>query len=239
MSGKQAIQADQAIQTHQATDRRFARRGRTAGAAVLGAALLALALGAQPATADARTGVPGGPAAAPAAQGLGSGHLLQRRDLVQRGLRPVGATVGLTGNQALSACSGEETMRALVRGTADAYAEVTWTFDTRDTLLIESVAEGSTDTSAALHERELNQLVRDCQDEPAGHWYYGTGHALTTKAGRATWYPAFSGGGEVSGGVAVIRSGHRFGLVEIAGQPGDDPAHVAGLAAAALDRLAS
>ncbi|MFF4398222.1 hypothetical protein [Streptomyces sp. NPDC001480] len=203
--------------------RKFSRRGRTAGvAAVVGAALTALVLGTQPA----------------AAQGFGAGNLMQREDFFQQGLAPVSAKVDLTGKQALSACSGEETMRAFTKGKAGAYADVTWTFDTKDTLLTESVADTSADASAASFVKQLNKLVRGCQQEPDGHWYYGKGHALTVRGGMGSWYPAFNGDGKVAGGVAVIRSGHRFGIVELSGQPSDDPGYVEGIAAAAINRLA-
>ena len=176
--------------------------------------------------------------AATAEPGLGSDNLIQSDDFFQQGLAPVGATVDLTGKQALSACSGEETMRTLTKGAAAAYADVTWNFDTAGTLLTESVAAGSTDASAASYETRLDALVRDCQDEPDGHWYYGPGHAITAPAGEGTWYPAYSGDGTVAGGVAVIRSGHGFGIVELTGQPTDDPGYVQGIAAAAINRLA-
>ncbi|MEW1773338.1 hypothetical protein [Streptomyces sp. NPDC086777] len=129
-------------------------------------------------------------------------------------------------------------MRALTNGKAAAYADVTWSFDTDRTLLTESVADGATDTSAASYENRLNRAVRDCQDEPRGHWYYGKGHAITVKAGHGNWYPAFDGSGQVAGGVAVIRSGQRFGIVEVSGQPSDDPGYITGIAAGALNRLA-
>ncbi|MCD9879984.1 hypothetical protein [Streptomyces guryensis] len=227
---------------NQAAHRKFAPRGRTAGAAAsLGAALIAIGIGAFPAagadtTSASRSATAS--AAAPAAPGLGSAGLMQSDDFFQQGLAPVRATVDLTGKQALSACSGEETMRELTKGKAAAYADVTWTFDTKGTLLTESAADGSTDTSAASYEKQLDKLVRGCQDEPRGHWYYGKGHAITVKAGGGSWYPAFNGDGKVAGGVAVIRSGHRFGIVELTGQPSDDPGYMEGIAAAAVNRLA-
>ncbi|MFC8348541.1 hypothetical protein [Streptomyces sp. NPDC057280] len=212
---------------NQAAGRKFARRLRAAGvAASVGAAVLVVGIGALPA------------AGAAPAPGLGSAALLQSDDLVRQGLAPVGASVNLTGKQALSACSGEETMRALTKGKAAAYADVTWSFDTDRTALTESAADGSADASAASYEKKLNKMVRGCQDEPQGHWHYGKGHALTVKTGKGTWYPAFNGDGKVAGGVAVIRSGHRFGIVELTGQPGKDPGYMAGITAAAVDRLA-
>ncbi|SNX62695.1 hypothetical protein SAMN06272735_4482 [Streptomyces sp. TLI_55] len=210
-----------------AAGKKSSRRRRTAGAAAAGAALLAVGIGALPA------------AAAAAAPRLGSADLLQSEDLVQQGLTPVGASVDLTGKQALSACSGEETMRSLTKGKAAAYADVTWAFDTGRTSLTESVADASTGTSAASYEKRLNKMVRGCQQEPQGHWYYGKGHSLTVKAGHGSWYPAFNGDGKLSGGVAVIRSGHRFGIVELTGRPSDDAGYLKGLTAAAVDRLKS
>ena len=224
---------------NQAARGKFARRGRTAGvAAAIGAALIAVGIGAFPA-AGADTSSASRPATAPAAApGLGSAALMQSGDFFQQGLVPVRATVDLTGKQALSACSGEETMRELTKGKAAAYADVTWAFDTKGTSLTESAADGSTDTSAASYEKQLVKLVRGCQNEPQGHWYYGKGHTFTVKAGEGSWYPAFNGDGKVAGGVAVIRSGHRFGIVELAGQPSDDPGYMEGIAAAAANRLA-
>ncbi|NUP41332.1 MAG: hypothetical protein HOY76_30990 [Streptomyces sp.] len=223
---------------NQAARRKFARRGRTAGvAASVGAALIAVGIGAFPA-AGADTSAASRSATAPAEPGLGSAGLMQSDDFFQQGLAPVRATVDLTGKQALSACSGEETMRGLTKGKAAAYADVTWTFDTKGTSLTESAADGATDTSAASYEKQLDKLVRGCQDEPQGHWYYGKGHAITVKAGEGSWYPAFNGDGKVAGGVAVIRSGHRFGIVELTGQPSDDPGYMAGITAAAINRLA-
>jgi hypothetical protein len=240
-------QGEEMFDNQTAARKKFSRRGLTAGwaAAAGAAALIAAGIGMYPATASADTSAPTHSATAPVAAtanlaepGLGSDNLIQSDDFFQQGLAPVGATVDLTGKQALSACSGEEAMRALTKGKAAAYAEVTWNFDTADSLLTESVADGSTAKSAASYEKQLNELVRGCQDEPAGHWHYGPGHAITVTAGEGHWYPSISGDGVVSGGVAVIRSGHSFGIVELAGQPTDDPGYMEGITAIALNRLA-
>ncbi|MFI6662960.1 hypothetical protein ACIBL8_46620 [Streptomyces sp. NPDC050523] len=205
--------------------------------------MFALGITMQSAAASTDTHTAHRPTTSPAATtlaepGLGSDSLIQSDDFFQQGLTPVGATVDLTGKRGLSACSGEATMRGLTKGKAAAYADVTWAFDTKDTSLTESIAEGSTDTSAASYEKQLNQLVRDCQDEPAGHWHYGKGHTITLPAGTGSWYPTVNGDNNVAGGVAVIRSGHRFGIVELTGQPSDDPGYMTGIAAAAINRLA-
>ncbi|WP_406200968.1 hypothetical protein OH807_20680 [Kitasatospora sp. NBC_01560] len=234
---------------NQAVQQKSVRRNRVAAAACLAAALItASVVGTQSATADgaarntarptpaasqsAPTGHP--TAAAAAAPGLGSARLVQSEDYAQQGLNPVGATVALTGRQGLSACSGEETMRDLTKGTATAYASVTWTFDTAG-LLTESAASAPTGTLAATWEKQLVALVEDCQDEPAGHWRYGAAHTLTVTGGTARWYPSYSGDGVAGGGVAVLRSGSRVAVVELTGTPGS----VEGLATAALKRLSA
>lgn len=218
------------------------RRNRVAAAACFAAALLTTTVvGAQSATAAGaahRTAAARPAAVAAVAPGLGSAALVQSEDAFRQGLRPVGATVALTGRQALSACSGEETMRDLTQGKATAYASVTWTFTT-DGLLTESAASAPTKTAAAGWEKQLVALVQDCQNEPAGHWYYGAAHTLTTAGGTARWYPAHNGDGAVSGGVAVLRSGTRVAVVELSGRAAGAPASVEGLAAAALNRLSS
>ncbi|MFF5282182.1 hypothetical protein [Streptomyces sp. NPDC013171] len=223
---------------NQTVQQKSVRRNRVAAAACFAAALItATVVGTQSATADGtahRTAAVAARSAAVAAPGLGSAHLVQSEDYFRKGLNPVGATVALTGRQALSACSGEETMRDLTKGNATAYASVNWTFDT-DGMLIESAASAPTGTVAATWEKQLVALVQDCQDEPAGHWRYGAAHTLTTTGGTARWYPAYNGDGTVTGGVAVLRSGTRVAIVELTGRP----AYVEGIATAALNRLSS
>ncbi|MFJ8626443.1 hypothetical protein ACIRD3_26895 [Kitasatospora sp. NPDC093550] len=224
---------------NQTVQQKSARRNRLAAAACFAAALItASVVGTQSATAEGAAHNAARPAAvAAAAPGLGSARLVQSEDF-QRGLNPVGATVELTGRQGLSACSGEETMRDLTQGKATAYASVTWTFDTKG-LLLESAANAPTGTTADTWEKQLVALVQACQDEPAGHWHYGTAHTLTAPGGSGHWYPAYNGDGTVSGGVAVLRSGAKVAVVELTGQPADAPTYVEGLATAALKRLAS
>ncbi|MEK2491405.1 hypothetical protein WN990_17810 [Kitasatospora purpeofusca] len=224
---------------NRAVQQKSVRRNRVAAAACVAAALIAVSVvGTRSATADGAapsTAVAARPAAVTApAPGLGSAALVQSEDQVQQGLNPVGATVALTGRQALSACSGEQSMRDLTKGRATAYASVTWTFATEG-LLIESAASAPTGPVAATWEQQLVALVQSCQNEPAGHWYYGAAHTLTAAGGTAHWYPSYNGDGAASGGVAVLRSGTRVALVELTGAA----ASVEGITTAALKRLAS
>ncbi|GAA2791465.1 hypothetical protein [Streptomyces showdoensis] len=224
---------------NQTVQQKSVRRNRFAAAACVAAALVtATVVGTQSATADGafRGTAAAARTAAAAAPGLGSAHLVQSEDYVRQGLKPVAATVTLTGRQALSACSGEETMRDLTKGKATAYASVNWTFTT-DAQLTESAANAPAKATAATWEKQLVGLVQDCQDEPAGHWRYGAAHTLTTTGGTARWYPAYNGDGAVSGGVAVLRSGTKVAVVELTGRPA--PASFEGIAKAALNRLSS
>lgn len=225
---------------NQTVQQKSVRRNRVAAAACFAAALItATVVGTQSATA---AGAAHRTAAAPtavavAAPRLGSADLVQSEDF-PKGLTPVGATVALNGREALSACSGEETMRDLTKGKATAYASVNWTF-TADGRLSESAASAPTKAAAATWEKQLVALVQDCQDEPAGHWHYGAAHTLTATGGTAHWYPAYNGDGTVSGGVAVLRSGTRVAIAELTGRPTGAPAYVEGIATAALKRLSS
>ncbi|AUY50609.1 hypothetical protein [Streptomyces sp. CB01881] len=218
---------------NQTVQQKSVRRNRVAAAACFAAALImAGVVGTQSATA-AGAAHNGARPAAVAAPGLGSAHLVQSEDF-QKGMTPVGATIELTGRDALSACSGEETMRDLTKGQATAYASVNWTFDNHG-MLRESAASAPTGTAADAWEKQLVALVQDCQDEPAGHWHYGAAHTLTVTGGTARWYPAYNGDGGVAGGVAVLRSGTKVAIVEVTGQAGS----VEGTATAALNRLSS
>ncbi|MFE2105702.1 hypothetical protein ACFXAF_07470 [Kitasatospora sp. NPDC059463] len=213
------------------------RRNRLAAVACFAAAVItAGVVGTQSATADgaARTAAPGTAAAAP---GLGSTGLVQSEDF-RRGPNPVGATVALDGRQGLSACSGEETMRGLTKDRATAYASVTWTFDTEGALN-ETAANAPTRAAADTWEKQLVALVQACQDEPAGHWYYGAAHTLTAPGGTARWYLSYNGDGVVSGGAAVLRSGTRVGVVELVDRSTGTPGRVEDLVGAALKRLSS
>jgi hypothetical protein len=249
MTENQSVQQNSVQQNsvqRNSVQRRSVHRKRVVAAACLSAALITVGVvGTQSATADGAAHNATHNAAhiaahrtAAAAPGLGSAALVQSEDFFQQGLGPVGAAVELAGRQGLSACSGEETMRDLTQGKATAYASVTWTFDTEG-LLIESAASAATSTTAGTYEKQLDALVRDCQDEPAGHWHYGAAHTLTGAGGSGHWYPSYSGDGTVTGGVAVLRSGTRVALVELTGRPTDDPAYVNGIATAALNRLPS
>ncbi|WP_316522033.1 hypothetical protein [Kitasatospora brasiliensis] len=224
---------------NQTVQQKSVRRNRLAAAACFAASLITVSVvGTQSATADGAAHKPARPASvAVAASGLGSAQLVQSQDFPQ-GLNPVGATISLTGREGLSACSGETTMRDLTKGTATGYASVTWTLDT-DGRLRESAASAPTGTSADTWEQQLVGLVQECQNEPAGHWYYGATHTLATTGGTAHWYLAYNGDGSASGGAAVLRSGDKVAVVELTGRPTDTPAQVEGLVTAALNRLHS
>ncbi|MFE4519518.1 hypothetical protein ACFRMQ_35680 [Kitasatospora sp. NPDC056783] len=223
---------------NQAVQQKSVRRNRVAAAACCAAALIAVSVvGSQSATADGATHRAAAARPTAAAAGLGSAALLQSEDF-RRGPNPVGATIELAGRQGLSACSGEETMRSQTNGQATAYASVTWTFDTTGRLT-ESAASAPTGTTAAAWEQQFVALLQDCQDEPAGHWYYGAAHTLTVNGGTAHWYPSYNGDGVFSGGAAVLRSGTRVAVLEVTGRPTDAPGYVEGIATAALNRLSS
>lgn len=177
----------------------------TSLAALIGAGITAGSLVAGSAYADATTAQP-----APV-----KSHLLKSADFYQSGLGWSDAVVSATGKQALSACTGELTMRGLTRGHAR-YASVTWSGGVSG-MLTESIAQAADRAHARRFGRRLERQIGSCADEPAGHWFYGKAHPLRTDAGVATWRLTWNGDGSRAGGVVVLHSGKRVGVVELDG----------------------
>lgn len=157
---------------------------------------------------------------ASAAAPYGTAHLLQSDDFFQTGLDFAGARVGTTGRQALSACSGEETMATLTHHNAafGRYADIGWE-GSDGAYLTESIAQAPDSEHARIWAARLNRTVAACRHEPKGHWRYGPAHKLATAGGRATWRLDRSGDGIADGGVVVIRRGLAVGIVELSGAP--------------------
>ncbi len=106
--------------------------------------------------------------------------------------------------------------------------------------MAESVSQARTATTRLLAAQTT------CQHEPVGHWVYGRIHRWQRHDDvRAAWlgrFPAEAnttgqapGDAEPCGGVAVLRNGQRFGVLEV--YMCTDSAQLATLATAAADRL--
>lgn len=83
--------------------------------------------------------------------------------------------------------------------------------------------------SAALAQNYTERLLLEevpCQDEPAGHWVYGPTRTLDVAPGiAANWMGAYEGdlntagaapeGKEPCGGIAVLRSGTHYAVLQV------------------------
>lgn len=191
-----------------------------------------------------------------AARPMTSSALLQLEEVRDAGLSVDSAQLDATGNELLGdagrfdeGCLGEKTMRSITSsksypapGEARAYFDGTWTSTTdKDVWLREAIAEGRdarhTDRYVAALRSEI-AYVRSCEQDPAqGHHY---GPARTIRAGSATatvFLDLTHDGRSVGGGVAIIRDGNRFGLVDLLAGDGKRGTTLRGVATAAAAAL--
>lgn len=170
---------------------------------------------------------------------FGSSSLLQSEDFDDVAVNLDTETVALYGGQALSACTGEATMYSITG--SDTETGAIWTsLRNSDQLLTETTtrAKGPADTTKFT--KKLTDKLRSCQHEPKGHWHYGKARKLAVNGGSATWFMTYDGNGNgyPTGGVAVVRNGNQFGIVELTSPSGDPVKTMKQLTTAAIQRLA-
>lgn len=185
-----------------------------------------------------------------------STSLLQLEEIRGAGLSVDSAQLDATGNALLGdagrfdeGCLGEKSMRNITSskpypapGEARAYFDGTWTSTVdKDVWLREAIAEGKdrrhTDRYVKILRSEIAS-VRSCEQDPAQGDYYGRGHTVTSGSATAVLFLDYTSDGRSDGGgVAIIRDGNRFGLVDLLagrGKPGTTLRRVAVASAAAL-----
>lgn len=141
------------------------------------------------------------------------------------------------GVYANSACAGEKTLtqtlggpgahfRGLMTGTRTDPGDPTVAADRADQVAREVAAEA---LSPALAQNFTERLLLEeatCQDEPPGHWVYGRTTTLEPAPGlSASWMGTYQGslntggtapeGKEPCGGIALLRSGTHYGVLEV------------------------
>jgi hypothetical protein len=185
-----------------------------------------------------------------------SSALLQLEEVRGAGLAVDSGQVDATGSELLGdagrfdeGCLGEKTMRNITgskayptRGGARAYFDATWTSTTdKDVWLREAIAEGQdarrTDRYVALLRSEID-LVRTCEQDPAQGHHYGPARTLRRGSATATVFLDHTHDGRTpGGGVAIVRDGNRFGLVDLLAGRGRSGSALGRLAAAAAAAL--
>jgi hypothetical protein len=161
------------------------------------------------------------------------------------------------GAYANSACTGEKTLtqtlggpgahfRGLMTGSHADPGDPTMALHRADQVAREVAAEALTPALAQNFTERLLLEEVPCQDEPPGHWVYGRTTTLGLGPGLgASWMGTYQGalntsgrapeGKEPCGGIAVLRSGNHYGVLEVDACLGT--AAMSSIVRAALSRL--
>jgi hypothetical protein len=166
-------------------------------------------------------------------------HLLAAADFRKVGFSPriyVRDRVG-DGRYSNPACTGEKTLGQTLGGPGAHFRGLMTTRDTDDTdpTLAVNIADqvarevaadaGSPALAQNFTERLLLEEV-PCQTEPATHWVYGPTHTIDVAPSiTASWMGYYDGdlntagsapqGKEPCGGIAILRNGSHYGILEI------------------------
>lgn len=161
------------------------------------------------------------------------------------------------GAYANAACTGEKTLtqtlggpgahfRGLMTGTRADPDDPTVALHLTDQVAREVAADTLTPALAQNFAERLLLEEVPCQNEPPGHWVYGRTTTLALGPGLgASWMGTYQGalntsgtapeGKEPCGGIAVLRSGNHYGVLEVDACLGT--AAMSGIVRAALSRL--
>ncbi|MFJ4790471.1 hypothetical protein [Streptomyces sp. NPDC088794] len=141
------------------------------------------------------------------------------------------------GRYANVACTGEKTLgetlggpgahfRGLVTTEKTDDSDPTLASDIEDQVAREVAADAGSPTLAENFAERLLLEEVPCQTAPAGHWVYGPTHTIDVAPGiTARWMGSYDGdlnttgsaprGKEPCGGIAVLRSGSHYGVLEV------------------------
>ncbi|MFJ9626230.1 hypothetical protein ACIRU8_00895 [Streptomyces sp. NPDC101175] len=141
------------------------------------------------------------------------------------------------GRYANAACAGEKTLgetlggpgahfRGLVTSEKTDDTDPTLAVNIKDQVAREVVADAESPALARNFAQRLLLEEAACQTEPVGHWVYGPTHTIDVAPGiSASWLGSYAGdlnttgsaprGRESCGGIAVLRSGSHYGVLEV------------------------
>ncbi|MFJ3305360.1 hypothetical protein ACIPSA_19980 [Streptomyces sp. NPDC086549] len=181
----------------------------------------------------------GSPAPKPADGPMADRHLLAAAEFTKAGFSKriyVRDRVG-DGRYANAACAGEKTLGETLGGPDAHFRGLVTTRDTDDsdpTLAVNIEDQVAREVAAeaespALAQNFAQRLLLEevpCQEEPAGHWVYGPTHTIDVAPGiTASWMGSYDGdlntagtaprGKEPCGGIAILRNGSHYGVLEV------------------------
>jgi hypothetical protein len=141
------------------------------------------------------------------------------------------------GRYANAACAGEKTLGQTLGGPGAYFRgfvttrktdaeDPTLAADIKDQVAREVAADAGSPTFAQNYAERLLLEEVPCQTEPSGHWIYGPTHTIDVAPGiTANWMGSYDGdlntsgtaprGKEPCGGIAVLRSGSHYGVLEV------------------------
>ena len=141
------------------------------------------------------------------------------------------------GRYANAACAGEKTLGQTLGGPGAHFRgfvttektdpeDPTLAVDIKGQVAREVAADAGNPTFAQNYAERLLLEEVPCQTEPAGHWIYGPTHTIGVAPGiTANWMGSYDGdlnttgaaprGKEPCGGIAVLRSGSHYGVLEV------------------------
>ncbi|MCW7942656.1 hypothetical protein AAW14_11500 [Streptomyces hygroscopicus] len=141
------------------------------------------------------------------------------------------------GRYANAACAGEKTLgetlggpdahfRGLVTSRDTDDSDPTLAVNIKDQVAREVAADARSPTLAQNFTERLLLEEVPCQEEPATHWVYGPTHKIDVAAGiTASWMGSYDGdlnttgtaprGKEPCGGIAILRNGSHYGVLEV------------------------
>lgn len=206
---------------------------------------LALTLAAG-ALASAVVGLGQGPSLAQADPGdtfvaIGSSQLVQSEDLVAIQVKLDTETVVLNRNEPFSSCIGEGSRWTEVLRGARKPITATWTSRSKKShALYESIGQAKTPAEAKTYAKTLVKAgIRDCQGGASPYdFHYGPTQSSRVGSGYAIWAVSYRGhSAKPDGGVAIIRKGEDFGIVQVSGTWGSAEQTMESVAKVAVDRL--
>ncbi|MFB8235414.1 hypothetical protein ACFC58_02580 [Kitasatospora purpeofusca] len=141
------------------------------------------------------------------------------------------------GTYANPACTGEKTLTQTLGGPGAHFRglttslrtdpdDPTWAADLVEQVAREVAAEAPSPSLAQDFTERLLLEQRSCQEQPPGHWVYGRTTTLRLAPDvTASWMGTYEGllnttgrapeGEEPCGGIAVLRSGSHYGVLEV------------------------
>ncbi|MGW2785391.1 hypothetical protein ACWC3X_29760 [Streptomyces populi] len=181
----------------------------------------------------------GSPAPKPADGPVTDRHLLTAAEFEKVGFTRrirVRDRVG-DGHYANAACAGEKTLEQTL-GEEDAHfrglvttgetddSDPTLAVDTEDQVAREVAADARSPALARNYAQRLLLEEVPCQEATPSHWVYGPTHTIDVAAGiTASWLGSYDGdlnttgtaprGKEPCGGIAILRNGSHYGVLEV------------------------